>query len=112
MACPSMGPWASRTRPPLASDTLVKERPPIVGPATDRFALRATYSQGGADTRIRLDPGGAVWRTRRGKDGWEAWTCLGGVGYVHIDVFEDAKAAVQLFALAESGRIYRLSRGL
>lgn len=44
----------------LASDTLVKERPPIVGPATDRFALRSTYFQGGADTRIRLDPGGAV----------------------------------------------------
>lgn len=41
----------------LASDTLVRERPPIASPITDRFALRATYFQGTADTRIRLDPG-------------------------------------------------------
>ncbi len=44
----------------LASDTLVKERPPVASPITDRFALRATYFRGTADTRLRLDPGTAA----------------------------------------------------
>lgn len=59
-----------------------------------------------------LAPDGAVWRTRRRKDGWDAWTCLGGVGYVQIDVFEDAKGALHLFALAASGRVDWRSRAL
>lgn len=44
----------------LASDTLVRERPPVASPLTDRFALRATYFKGTADTRVRLDPGNAA----------------------------------------------------
>lgn len=39
-----------------ASDTLVRERPPVASPITDRFALRATWFHGTADTRLRLDP--------------------------------------------------------
>ncbi len=38
-----------------ASDTLVRERPPVASPITDRFALRALYFKGTADTRVRLD---------------------------------------------------------
>lgn len=40
---------------PRASDTLVRERAPVVSPITDRFALRALYFKGSADTRVRLD---------------------------------------------------------
>jgi hypothetical protein len=42
--------------PARASDTLVRERPPAASPITDRFALRATYFRGTADTRVQLDP--------------------------------------------------------
>lgn len=42
---------------PRASDTLVRERAPVVSPITDRFALRALYFNGGVDTRVRLDSG-------------------------------------------------------
>lgn len=57
-----------------------------------------------------LDAKGAVWRTRRAKGGWEAWMCLGGIGYAQLDVFEDEKGELLVLAVAESGRIYRLAR--
>lgn len=55
-----VAPLAYAAERELASDTLVKARPPIVSPITDRFALRATYFRGTADTRLRLDPGAGV----------------------------------------------------
>lgn len=50
-------PFAGAAEPARASATLIKERPPVASPITDRFALRATYFKGSADTRVRLDPG-------------------------------------------------------
>lgn len=57
-----------------------------------------------------LDSEGAVWRRRRSKGEWGEWESLGGLGYVQIDVFEDKDGELELFAVAESGRIYRRSR--
>jgi hypothetical protein len=55
-----IAPFARAAEPARASDTLIKERPPVASPITDRFALRATYFKGSADTRVRMDPGGGV----------------------------------------------------
>jgi len=41
--------------PARASDTLVRSLPPPASPITDRLALRATYFQGGVDTKVRVD---------------------------------------------------------
>ena len=60
LAAASMVSTSGAAERELASDTLVKERPPVASPITDRFALRATYFKGTADTRVRLDPGNAA----------------------------------------------------
>ena len=56
LAAASMAATSAAADRELASDTLVKERPPVASPITDRFALRATWFKGSADTRVRLDP--------------------------------------------------------
>ncbi|HNR23407.1 MAG TPA: hypothetical protein PKL49_10335 [Steroidobacteraceae bacterium] len=53
VACPLL---AGAQEPARASDTLARALPPPASPITDRFALRATYYQGGVDTKVRLDP--------------------------------------------------------
>jgi hypothetical protein len=51
-------PEPAETAQQSASDVLLAERkaPPIPSPITDKFALRATYFQGPADTQLRFDP--------------------------------------------------------
>lgn len=55
LALLSLHPPALAAERERASDTLVKARPPAASPITDRFALRALYYRGSADTRVRLD---------------------------------------------------------
>jgi len=51
----SCAPFADAQEPVRASDTLVRSLPPPASPATDRFALRASYFRGGVDTKVRID---------------------------------------------------------
>lgn len=51
----SCAPFAGAQEPARASDTLVRSLPPPASPATDRFALRASYFRGGVDTKVRID---------------------------------------------------------